>query len=225
MLKKVKALLFHNTSFRQTVAKNTFWLGVSNIGGRLLRAIIIIYAARVLGAEGWGAFSYAITFVAFLTIFTDSGINAIVTREAAKGTSREEQDELLGTALRLKLVLLALGVILVIFLGPILTKVESAIPLLPIVSLVLIFDTLREFGFSVIRARERMEWEAMLFLFTNLALVGFGFFFLLIRPSALGFTYAYTLGTGLGMAATFIFLRRDLPNPFRFFSLKKTEEL
>lgn len=68
MLKRIKSFLFENQTVRQTVAKNTFWLTVSNVGGRLLRAVIIIYAARVLGAGEWGAFSYAITLAAFLTV-------------------------------------------------------------------------------------------------------------------------------------------------------------
>ena len=38
MWEKVKNLFFSNRTTRQTVAKNTFWLTVSNFGGRLLRA-------------------------------------------------------------------------------------------------------------------------------------------------------------------------------------------
>ena len=42
MFKKIKAFLFKNTTAKQTIAKNTFWLSISNFGGRLIKAIIII---------------------------------------------------------------------------------------------------------------------------------------------------------------------------------------
>ena len=89
MLQKLKSFLFTNTSTRQTIAKNTFWLAISNIGGRLLRSIVIIYAARVLGANGWGVFSYAISLATFLTIFIDFGINAILIKESSQETVAE----------------------------------------------------------------------------------------------------------------------------------------
>lgn len=60
MFAKIKSLPLKNKTLRQTVLKNTFWLAFLNIGGRLLRAIVIIYSARVLGAAEWGAFNYAI---------------------------------------------------------------------------------------------------------------------------------------------------------------------
>ncbi|MCL5004783.1 MAG: hypothetical protein M1170_02470, partial [Patescibacteria group bacterium] len=61
MLQKIKSFLFENKTTRQTIAKNTFWLFFGEISSRVLRAAIVIYAARVLGADGWGVFSYAIT--------------------------------------------------------------------------------------------------------------------------------------------------------------------
>ena len=98
LAQKTKAFLFRNTSARQTVAKNTIWLSVSNFGGRIIKAAVVIYAARVLGAAGWGIFSYAVTLAGFLTLFIDPGINSILMRETAK-SSEEEQKKILSTAL------------------------------------------------------------------------------------------------------------------------------
>ncbi len=71
--------LFNNRTVGQTIAKNTFWLFFGQMTSRLLRAVIVIYSARVLGAASWGAFSYALGVAAFLTIFSDIGINALIT--------------------------------------------------------------------------------------------------------------------------------------------------
>ena len=53
---KLKKFLFANQTPDQTIAKNTIWLVVGKIGTRLLRTILVIYAARILGAANWGVF-------------------------------------------------------------------------------------------------------------------------------------------------------------------------
>ncbi len=96
--------LLRNGSVGQTIAKNTFWLFFGQMTGRLFRAVIVIYSARVLGAASWGAFSYAMSLVAFLTIFTDVGVSAIVTKESARNP--ELSSQYFSTAFFIKLVLL-----------------------------------------------------------------------------------------------------------------------
>ena len=82
-MKKILNLLLENQTIKQTILKNTFWLFIGQVMGRILRGFLVIYSARVLGAADWGIFSYAIGLVAFLTIFTDLGINALITKNTA----------------------------------------------------------------------------------------------------------------------------------------------
>src|SRR5258708_2916496 len=141
MWPQLKSFLFSNTTTRQTIAKNTFWLTVSNVGGRLLRAAIIIYAARVLGADPWGLFSYAITLVTFLPIFPDLGVSRILMRDTAKTPNPHKRSQILATTFIMSLALLAFGVLIIIVLGPRIIHLEGARRLLPIAAFVLIFDT------------------------------------------------------------------------------------
>ncbi|PIR04599.1 MAG: hypothetical protein COV57_03580, partial [Candidatus Liptonbacteria bacterium CG11_big_fil_rev_8_21_14_0_20_35_14] len=76
----LKNLLFNNTSDKQTIIKNTLWLSIGQVIGRLVRVLIIIYAARILGAESYGAFSYALSIAALLSILADLGINGTIVR-------------------------------------------------------------------------------------------------------------------------------------------------
>ncbi|MEK7174246.1 MAG: flippase [Patescibacteria group bacterium] len=216
----VRSFLFHNTSVRQTLAKNTFWLTVSNVGGRLLRAIIIVYAARVLGAGEWGAFSYAITLIGMLTIVTDFGVNSILTREITKRSDPAEQTRYLATALIMKVVLLAPSMLFVVFFGPVITSLAATRAILPIVAIILAFDTIRDFGFAVIRAHEKMEFEARAFIFTNAAITGLGFVFLALSPTITSFAWSYAVGTGLGAVAALLPLRDHLRKPFSHFERK-----
>jgi len=74
-MNKIKEFLFENKSMRQMVAKNTAWLAIGEMVSRLIRAGLIIYAARVLGTEGYGVFSYALSLAALFTIFSDIGLS------------------------------------------------------------------------------------------------------------------------------------------------------
>lgn len=222
----VKNFLFKNITNRQTFAKNAVWLAVGNIGGRFIRAGIIIYAARVLGAGGWGLFSYGITLVAFLTIFVDIGIDPILTRESAKAKGDpERRNQIISTSFFVKASLLAVGVLTVIFVAPFFTFLPGVKPLLPLIALILVFDTLRNFGFSIIMSKEKMELQAGLYIFTNIAIVAFGLLFLRLWPTPTSFTISYAAGTALGMLATFYILRDEVARALFHFSKPLVKEI
>ena len=219
MWQKVKSLLFHNLTTRQTIAKNTFWLAVSNVGGRLIRAVVIIYAARVLGAGDWGLFSYAISAAALITIFLDLGVSPVFVREASKFREKPGEFRLLvSTSFIIKAATLLLGVVIIIFVSPLLFAQEGLRQILPFVGAIFVFDLFREFGFSLIRVFEKMEWEAALFFLTNAAIVFFGFIFIRANPTAQSFALGYAAGTGVGMIATMYVLRKNLYGIFSGFS-------
>lgn len=218
----LKKLLFTNQTLRQTVMKNTFWLFVGQVLGRVLRAVLVIYAARVLGAADWGVFSYAIGVVAFLTVFTDLGINGLLTKKTASLGADENaeyvRNQIISTSFVIKIILMLASLVVLFFFAPLFSNIKAAIPLFPIVALVLIFDNLREFGFSITRALERMEVEAWFFTLTNALIVAGGLFALSISPTPRALAYAYAIGTGIGMLATYIFLRRYFSKIFSAFS-------
>jgi len=60
---------------------------------------LIVYAARVLGTEGWGVFSYATSIGIILVIFSDIG-SLELSRE--KRTKKGSYKTFIGTAVLLK---------------------------------------------------------------------------------------------------------------------------
>lgn len=220
MFQKIKSFLLENKTAKQTVAKNAFWLSVSNFGGRALKAIIVIYAARVLGANGYGVFSYAITLAAFFTLFVDPGVNSILVRESAKA-SEEERRILFSTTLAMKACIIVLSALVVLFVAPLFSTLPGARVLLPLVILIFTFDSLREFFSSLIRSMEKMEWDAAIFLFTNLMITVAGFVFLRIALTPTAFTWAYVTGTAIGAAAAAYAVRRYLKKVFSAFAPRR----
>ena len=215
MFKKIKDSLFTNVHTRQTVAKNVFWLSVGQIGSRLFRALIIVYAARVLGAAEYGVFAYVLGLAGFFTIFADIGVNATLTREIAK--KPDEASQYFATAFWIKIALLIITAGLVIFVAPMFSKIEGVRALLPFMALLTAFDGLRELSASFFRAREKMELEALITTSTNVAVTVFGFLILRLATNAeaLAITYALSAGTGTIIGA--IILRHQFAGVIKFF--------
>lgn len=225
MFTKINNFLFGigEQNLKQSIAKNTFWLFFGQITGRLLRVIVIIYAARILGPASWGAFSYAMSLVAFMTIISDFGINAIVTRESAKNL--EKSNVYFSTAFFIKLALLSLGVFVIIFIAPWFTNIQEANALLPAIALILIFDGFRNFGFAIGRAKEKMQWEGINEILTNFGITALGLLFLWQLPTSYSLALGYAIAVGIGFLLIAWQLRDHIKNLFSHFDKNKVWEI
>lgn len=213
-----------NTTTGQTIVKNTAWLTAGKLGSRLLRLVIVIYAARVLGATSWGMFSYAASLIGVFAVLTDFGISPMLTRETAKDP-RNAKPEIISTALYLKILLLSPAIICICFFASHLPALMGIAPLLGFFALILSLDTFRQLGFSIIKARERMEIQAGLYVLTNAVIVILGLLLLSRWPSVSSLTYAYTIGSLIGALATWFYLRSYIKNLFLTFDWALAKEM
>ncbi|MBI4159838.1 flippase [Candidatus Wolfebacteria bacterium] len=214
MKNKVIEFLFRNTGTRQTLAKNILWLTSSQVGSRLIRAIIIVYAARVLGAAEYGVFSYALGFATFFLPFVDIGVNPILTKEIANQPT--ERHRYFGTAFWIKLAFLAVSALTVIFLAPHLTNIKEAAALMPLVTLLIIFDGLRDFQIAYLRGLERMEKEAIIVITMNVLITFFGFIALAVSTTSKALLLSYIGGVVVSALIPIPMLKDQFKNIFHF---------
>jgi len=207
-MEQIKNFLFVNTNTRQTIIKNTFWLFLSEISGRLLKMGLVVYAARVLGASGWGLFSYAISVASLLTMFADIGISDLVIREITQ--KKEGHQTFISTALLLKIIVLIMSILLVIFISPFISHIPQANSLFFLVALILFFDSMRELGLSINRASEKMERDMVVKVVTNASIFILGVLLLKIKLSPESIALAYAIGSAIGFLSIAIIIRKDL---------------
>lgn len=207
-MEELKNFFLKNTSAKQTVTKNVFWLFSSEIISRFLKIILVIYAARILGAGGWGIFSYAISIGALLMTFSDLGIGNLITREASQ--KKEGYKPFISAAFFIKGIVLSVSVLLVIFLSPLISHVPEAVMLFPAVAILLFFDSLRNLGFSINRAFEKMEREVIVMIITNVIILALGVFMLAVKPVPKSLAVAYALGSAAGFVAIFIIIKKEV---------------
>ncbi len=204
---RIKDLLFQNRGTRQTIAKNIFWLSIGQVASRLIRAVIIIYAARVMGASEYGIFSYLLGLAGFFTIFADIGVNQILTREISQ--KPDYRSKYFSTGFWIKIFLFLATTALIIFIAPYFSKMEKVAALIHFVALIVIFDGLREFCSAIFRAKEKMELEALAIILTNASITILGFVALYLSRTSQAITFSYAIATGLGALVATLFLRKE----------------
>lgn len=191
--------IFLADNIKTKILKNFFWLFAGNVGSRFFKAAIVIYAARKLGADGYGVFSYAVGLAGFFVFIKNIGVDAVLTREVAKDS--EKQHKYLSTAFWIEIVLLVATFLLIIFIAPIFNSVKGAAILLPFVALALIFDDLRDLFIAFFRGKEKMELEALVMAAANVSLAALGFIVLFFLPTPKSFAISTAAASLFGLIA------------------------
>jgi len=223
-MSKLKQFLFGEHSLRQTLAKNSFWSSVSNIGSNLIKLVIIVYAARLLGAEQYGLFAYALSMAAVFTILSDLGLNHVFFINVARRD--ENPPAYFPTLILLRLGLVVSIIILTIIVGPLITKFPEAKILLPIVAFLVAFDDFRAFLNGFARAENRIDKEAFGNISTSFFIAVLAVVSLKLSPDPSILALAYLIGSVLGTTIVFFLVWRDVkkifyPSSFSFSLAKK----
>lgn len=202
----LKETLFTNYSNRQVLAKNTFWLGLIEVFSKVIMFVVTISVGRYLGLEGFGTFNFIFSYVGILMIFSDLGINTVLTREIAKHHDQAEQ--YLGNALGIKVATSLFIIILAFF-----SKANFILVLLAA-----IFSLSQQFQglfISVLTAHEKMEYVFASRLVYYLGILSAA---LLVVKFDLGISFliAGYLLVGLISIAAAVFFVRSLPLRLNF---------
>lgn len=223
MIKRIASFLLQNKSSGQTIAKNTFWLSASNILGRIIKAGLMIYAARLLGTNGYGVFSYALSLAVLFSIFSDVGIGALLTRRIS--STGKVEARYVATSLVVKLVLILLSALVIIFVAPLFTKIPGVLVLLPIIAVLIALDGIRDFVLAINRGKQRMEIEAVIQVLTNAAIVGAGILALIFFGTSKSLMVAYVIGSGVGLAISLVMLGKYLSGIWKSFDKKLVKKI
>jgi len=151
--------------------KNISLLMVSQIISYVLLFVYTIITARYLGVTEFGTLSFALAFVTIITIFTDLGLNTVLTREISLQNSLEQR--YINHIFSMKLILVFVVLILSSIYFLLMQYPLDTLYFIFIISLSVIFTTFSSFFYSIIQAHENLKYQAVgSVLSSSLLLIG-----------------------------------------------------
>ncbi|MDD2731856.1 MAG: flippase [Candidatus Pacebacteria bacterium] len=164
----LRSLFFENKTIKQTLLKNSFWIGISGGICKALRALLVIYIARALGPTDYGKFAFALAFVSLFVSFFDMGLSNIITREFAK---KERHPKDFYSLFWLKIILGIAGVMLILMFSFLAGSSPEIKIVIWVLALVTFLNQVPELFYAFFRSREKMEYESLINLFQAVLLV------------------------------------------------------
>ncbi|MBI4527280.1 MAG: flippase [Deltaproteobacteria bacterium] len=177
----------------ETILKNTVFLIVGRLVSRAFQFLVLIYAARVLGAERIGVFFYASAMVGLLSIPMELGISTYIVQELSRNPSRTA--DFMGAGLTLKAALAFLGLCLIAGTGLALGEERQTLLILGVLGLYLGLENINNIFAALFRAREQMNYEALLISVSGLCASVLGFVSLQLFADLFWFSAVYVLGS------------------------------
>jgi len=193
-INNVKSIFFENRSIKQTILKNTFWLGAAEVIQRSVAFLATIWLARHFGPAGYGRWAFALSFVALFAVLADFGFGTLTVREIARDKSKTAQyiDNIIVIKLILGLITLGIIALAIQFLD----KEPEVVKLVYFLGIYIVLNTFTTFFQSIFRANEKMQYETVCRVIESLSLLCLVSFFILSKGSILTLSYAY-LGTAI----------------------------
>lgn len=207
----IKSVFFDNLTIKQTIFKNTFWLTIGLGLNRLLKLILFIYAARILGATEYGKFAFALAFISLFGVFQDLGISTIIIREFSREEEKDkEREKEIHSLISLEF-LLSFGTFILILFSSFFITVEPDIRrIILILALFASFNSMVGFFYSLFQARQRMEYQTWAETFQTILVAGLGIFVLLKIPSAENLSYVHLFSVLAGLFFILIFFHSKI---------------
>lgn len=204
---KIRKIILENTGIKQTIFKNTFWMIVSEAVNRLTNMLLLIYAARILGVFEYGRFTFALSFTALLAIFADLGLYEIVTREFSHQQDAEKD---FPSIISLKILMTLASFVLMFLAAFLISSDPFTRRIIWIFSFFTLISSFFSIFFAFLRARQKMEYEALLVGCQNIFIVSICSFALYKFPSITNFSIAYLSANIAALAITLLFFHKRI---------------
>ena len=173
------------------ISKNIAALTTAELISKVLQLVLFVYAARILSKADFGKFSFALAFSMIIIIFADFGINTLLVREIAR--KKELVTKYFINAFLAKLVFSILTFIAAIFILNILDYPTLTKNVVYIILLFTIISSITELLYSIFRAFERMEFDALIKVTRMVILTPVGLYVLFKGYGIITFSFSFIL--------------------------------
>ncbi|MFQ5752237.1 MAG: flippase [bacterium] len=174
------------------IKKNTYFVSVGQISQMVMAFILIPFATRYLGPEGFGIYALASSIMFFVLLANDLGLNTFVTREVARDTSNA--GPYYSNSLTAKLIFILADAVFLALFVKIFNYSEEANSAILIFAIYGILTSFVQLNTGIFRAHERMEFETIVVVFEKLITTGAGIFVLTMGWGVLALCWVFVVG-------------------------------
>ncbi len=190
----------------RSVKKNTYFITIGQIIQIGLSFVLVPIAARYLGDERFGRYSFAFIFSYFIYMIDDLGITTYVTREVAKNRDQASKYFVHGAFLKLCFLFIAtllLGLYLYFSSFP--REKTLVVIIFGVYGICYSFNYL---NYAIFRAFERMEYEMAILIFEKIVITALGIFVLIQGYGLIAFSWAFVISGFISFLAGYIIIRK-----------------
>jgi O-antigen/teichoic acid export membrane protein len=212
----------------QRLVKNTSVLMVSQIIGYVLAFFYSIYAARYLGAEGFGVLSAALAIAGIFSILADLGLSNLTVREVAR--EPKLASKYLGNSIMLKILLSVITFVLIALVGYLSGYPSEKANVLYFITLSLILNSFGGIFNAIFQAYEKMEYQSVGQILNNVLMFVGIFMAIGYQFNIVAFAIVYFLASAITLIYTVIiclwkFVLPKIEFDFSFWRLTLKEAL
>lgn len=196
----------------KTIFKNSIWLILGEIIGKIAIFFLTVIVARRLGVANFGKYNLALSFVMIFSVINDLGLNIFLFREGAR--DKNLMSKYIGNIFEMRIILsvLFLGVVYIfteVFNYP--QDIKTLIYLFAVWVCFLNLTYVYRTGF---KAMEAMKWDAATNVLDNILRLLITIIVLNIGLSIFGVGMAYLMATFIAFCFSVVLFTRffEVPN-------------
>lgn len=165
----------------------------AEVARKIIRFSLVIIAARLLGDDGFGKFSFALAFTKLFLILADCGIHQLLVRELARG--KVNVKKYVGNAFFIKIILCIITCISIYIIVNLTDKSRDVLLAVYILTLSQVFDSFSLLFRSVFQAYQKMKYDAWSTVITAALSTIFGIVVLLAGGGFIELAIMYSLAS------------------------------
>ena len=191
----------------KSLRENFSYLMIAQCAYKILAFAAFILIARHLGAECFGQFSYALSFVAFFMLIADFGVSDLLVRDVA-GELQDKGRRYISNISTLKIGLGFITILAIVIISLIFRESKDMTVIISLFGLAMILDSYAIFLKSIFRVFERMQYEAISILLEGLLKIGIVLVVVkIMAASILFFAAVFLLVSSIALLFTFILVK------------------
>ncbi len=214
----VKSRILGDQLGDKTITRNLAFQVVGQFGGRLLGYVFFLYAARMLGVDEYGIFSFALSVCYLAGTIMDFGLDPLCVKWLARG----EKGRFYLLA-RTRIVTGLCGLSLILGMSFVFDR-NLQIPVV-LLGTGFFFVSFLNFIYSYFRGIEKMAWEALLLAGQRASLLGLGLVLFLVWKTASAASFVFLVSFCFTFIVALALLRKFERGPLRSYFCFKREEI